>query len=42
VRAGDTLYAIAIAFGTSVRAIQDANGLGRTNALRIGQVLRIP
>jgi hypothetical protein len=39
--AGDTLYAIAIRYGTTVKAIYDLNELTSTN-LRIGQVLKIP
>ena len=39
---GDTLGAIATRYGTSVRAIQNANGLGRRTMIRIGQRLRIP
>ncbi|MDR0393689.1 MAG: LysM peptidoglycan-binding domain-containing protein [Tannerella sp.] len=42
VKSGDSLYAIAKKYpGTSVKKIQDANGLTGTN-LRIGQVLKIP
>ncbi|MCY4078020.1 MAG: LysM peptidoglycan-binding domain-containing protein [Acidobacteria bacterium] len=39
---GDTLGAIATRYGTSVRAIQNANGLGRRTMIRVGQRLRIP
>ena len=39
---GDTLGAIARRYGTSVRAIQGANSLGRRTVIRIGQRLRIP
>ena len=42
VRSGDTLWDIAIAFGTSVAAIQELNGLGTSTRLVVGQVLRIP
>lgn len=42
VRQGDTLSAIAGRYGTSVSAIQRANGLSRPNSIRIGQVLLIP
>ncbi len=41
VRAGDTLTTIANQFGTSVQAIQQANGLG-SDVINIGQVLVIP
>lgn len=39
--AGDTLFALARRFGTTVQAIMQLNGLTNTN-LSIGQVLRIP
>lgn len=42
VRPGDTLVAIATRFGTTVRAIQDANNLADPNRLSVGQVLIIP
>ena len=42
VQNGDTLGAIARRYGTTVRAIQAANNLGRRTLLRIGQQLRIP
>ncbi|UCF67331.1 MAG: LysM peptidoglycan-binding domain-containing protein [Acidobacteriota bacterium] len=42
VRRGDTLSAIARRYGTTVRAIQQANNMGRRTLLRIGQVLDVP
>jgi len=42
VSSGDTLGRIAANHGTSVRAIQSANGLGRNTVIRIGQALRVP
>jgi membrane-bound lytic murein transglycosylase D len=39
---GDTLYSLSIKHRTSVEAIREANGLGRSNALRPGQKLMIP
>lgn len=39
---GDTLGAIARRYGSSVRALQNANNLGRRTVIRIGQRLRIP
>ncbi len=42
VRRGDTLSTIARRYGTSVRAIQLANGMGRRTMLSIGRVLEIP
>jgi hypothetical protein len=41
VEAGDTLVAIAAEYGTTVAAIQEANGLTGSD-LRIGQILNIP
>jgi glucose/arabinose dehydrogenase len=41
VKSGDSLYKLARQFGTTVAAIQQANGL-KTTSLRIGQVLKIP
>src|SRR5258708_5096491 len=38
---GDNLYKIALKFGTTVAAIQSANGLA-TTVIYIGQLLRIP
>jgi LysM repeat protein len=42
VQEGDTLSAIATRFGTTVEAIQAANGLGEADVINIGQVLVIP
>ena len=39
---GDTRGRIAERYGTSVRAIQSANGMGRNTVIRIGQNLRVP
>ena len=41
VQAGDTLVGIAGEFGTTVKAIQDLNGLTGSD-LRVGQILQIP
>lgn len=42
VQPGDTLYAIAARFGTSIDAIVAANGISNPNIIRVGQVLTIP
>lgn len=42
VSSGDTLGRIAARHGTSVRAIQSANGMGNNTVIRIGQRLRVP
>lgn len=42
VQSGDTLWAIARAHGTSVAALQQANGLGAATLIRPGQVLALP
>jgi membrane-bound lytic murein transglycosylase D len=42
VKSGDTLYDIAIAFNTTVKAIQELNGLGSNTTLHVGQKLKIP
>ncbi len=42
VRAGDTLSAIAVRFGTTVQAIMAANNLSNPNFIYVGQVLIIP
>lgn len=41
VKKGDTLYGIALRYGTTVARIKSANGL-RSDLLRIGMSLRIP
>ena len=42
VSSGDTLGRIAERHGTSVRAIQSANGMGNNTMIRIGQRLQVP
>lgn len=42
VRPGDTLYAIAIKFGTPVAAIATRNNITNPNQISVGQVLMIP
>jgi len=42
VRAGDTLFSIALRFGTTVQVIQTANNLPNPNAIFAGQTLTIP
>jgi LysM repeat protein len=42
VRRGDTLSQIARRYGTSVRALQQTNGMGRRTMIREGAVLRVP
>jgi GH25 family lysozyme M1 (1,4-beta-N-acetylmuramidase)/LysM repeat protein len=42
VKAGDTLYSIAIKFGTTVAAIASANNIANPNQISVGQVLIIP
>ena len=42
VSSGDTLGGLATHYGTSIRAIQSANNLGRSTLIRVGQRLRIP
>ena len=42
VASGDTPGRIAVRHGTSVRAIQSANGMGNNTMIRIGQRLRVP
>ena len=39
---GDTLIGIAQRYGTTVRAIQEANSMGRRTRIQAGQQLRIP
>jgi LysM repeat protein len=42
VKSGDTLYTIAIKFGTTVAAIATANNITNPNRISVGQVLVIP
>lgn len=42
VKSGDTLYDIAIAYHTTVKAIQELNGLGSNTTIHVGQKLLIP
>jgi LysM repeat protein len=42
VRSGDTLWDIAIAFGTTVKALQELNGIGPNDVLHVGQRIQIP
>jgi LysM repeat protein len=42
VQSGDTLHSIAVRFGSSVKAIQELNGIVDPTRLRVGQILRIP
>jgi len=42
IKAGDTLTAIAIKYGTTVAAIASANNIANINNIRVGQVLVIP
>ncbi len=42
VRPGDTVISIAIRFGTTVAAIQEANGIGPDDLIRPEQVLQLP
>lgn len=41
VQSGDTLYAIAVKYGTTVQAISAANNIANPNLIRVGQVLKI-
>lgn len=42
VKAGDNLFRIGLAFGVTVDALKQANGITDVTALRVGQVLIIP
>ncbi len=42
VKSGDTLYAIAIKFNTTVAAIATYNNITNPNSISVGQVLNIP
>jgi lysozyme len=41
VQSGDTLYAIAVKYGTTVQVISAANNIANPNLIRVGQVLKI-
>ena len=42
VKTGDTLFAIANRNGTTVKILQQINGLGTSTVIRVGQVLKLP
>lgn len=42
VKSGDTLYAIAIRYNTTVAAIASLNNISNPNQIKVGQVLKIP
>jgi len=42
IRVGDSLTSIAQRFGTTIRALMDANAISNPNLIYVGQVLRIP
>jgi LysM repeat protein len=42
VKRGETLYGIAIKYGTTIAKIADANNLRNINLIEVGQVLIIP
>ncbi len=42
VQPGDSLYSIAVAFGTTVDALQQANGIADPSLLSVGQSLTLP
>ena len=42
VKPGDSLYAIAVKYGTTVQAIAAANNISNPNLIQVGQVLNIP
>jgi LysM repeat protein len=42
VRSGDTLSSIAARYGTTVKALMEANGIANASLIRVGQVLIIP
>ena len=41
-KTGDTLFAIANRNGTTVKILQQINGLGTSTVIRVGQVLKLP
>ena len=42
VKKGDSLYGLAKRYGTTVKAIQSANGMGSSTMLRDGKSIKIP
>ena len=42
VKSGETLYAIAIKYGTTIAAIASINNLSNPNQINVGQVLKLP
>ena len=42
VRRGENLTIIANRYGTSIRAIQEANNMGNRTVIRVGQQLLVP
>jgi lysozyme len=42
VKPGDSLYAIAVKYGTTVQAIAAANNISNPNLIQVGQILNIP
>ncbi len=42
VQASDTLYSLAVQYGTTVEAIQQANQMGDSTIVHVGQQLTIP
>ena len=42
VQSGDTLWGIARRFGVSSAALAELNGIGNSNLIRVGQLLKIP
>ena len=42
VQPGDTLYRIALRYGTTMRALSDLNGIPNPNLISVGQALAIP
>jgi LysM repeat protein len=42
VQRGDTLFGIALRFGSTIAVISTANNLANPNAIYVGQTLRIP
>lgn len=42
VQPGDSLGTIAVKYGTTVQAIERANGIKNPNMIHTGQILRVP